>query len=126
MSEPKKILYVEIPNPLHRAIKVIAASEDRLLSEIVCEALSLYALGRQSVLPNVPEQPVPPKSPKNAKSPKSPQARTGPGSLGYVPPMPAVEGEGEESLSEPLPVATDDENPFADDGGDHDLLPDKG
>jgi len=122
VSEPKKILYVEIPNPLHRAIKVIAASEDRLLSEIVCEALSFYALGRQSVLPNVPEQPVPPKSPKNAKSPKSPQARTGPGSLGYVPPMPPAY---EESLSEPLPLAKDGEDPFADDVGE-DLLPDKG
>lgn len=125
MSEPKKILYVEIPTPLHRTIKVIAASEDRLLSEIVSEALRLYAEGRQSVLPNLSGQPLPPKSPKLPKPPKQAPATTGPGSPRYVPPR-SQPLERDEPLSEPLPVARDDENPFTDDGTDDDLLPDKG
>lgn len=119
-----KILYVEIPTPLHRTIKVIAASEDRLLSEIVSEALSLYAEGRRPVLPSLPEQPMPPKSPKPSKSPRQPPATTGPGSPGYVPPR-SVAVEDEEPLCEPLPLAKDGENPFADDGTDDDLLPDE-
>ena len=125
-----KTLYVRVPAEIHRAAKIRAVTEGRLLSDIVTEALQFYLETKASGLAQ-PTQVSQPKSlkeptePKNPKSHRPPPATLGPGSLGYVPPMPALEGEGEESLSEPLPIATDDENPFADDGSDDDLLPDE-
>lgn len=126
-----KTLYVQVPAETHRAAKVRAVTEGRLLSDIVTEALQFYMETKASGLaqPTQASQPKAlkePTEPKNPKSPRQAPATTGPGSPGYVPPRsPPLERD--EPLSEPLPLARDDENPFQDDGSeDGDLLPDAG
>lgn len=115
-----RTLYVEIPASLHRQLRVRAAAEDQLLRDVVAAALAAYLEAAGTSSQGKASRPT-----KVSRPPRQPPATTGPGSPGYVAPM-SPRLERNESLCEPLPVATDDENPFADDGGDHDLLPDKG
>lgn len=125
MSKPNKpkSLYITIPDHLHRASKAAAALEGRLLADVVADAISAYVasrfpqLGAELGSPRSsgnPESLKNPREPKNPKSPRQPQARTGPGSPGYVAPSRSLPVE-DEYVSEPLPIAEDHENPFADD-----------
>lgn len=132
MSIPNrsKSLYIHLPDHVHRVAKAVAALEGRLLSDVVADAISAYVASRFPKLgadlgsPKSSGSPERPKNPKEPKPSRQPPATTGPGSPGYVPPTPPAH---EESLSEPLPIAGEDENPFQDDGSeDGDLLPDAG
>lgn len=125
MENPNKLKSVEIPQNVHRAAKVAAAAEGRRLADVVVDAISAYVAARLPQLRDhlaSPRSSGKPKNPRNPKPPCQPPATTGPGSVGYVAPTPPAY---EESLSEPLPVAGADENPFTDDVGE-DLLPDRG
>lgn len=115
-----RTLYVEIPASLHRQLRVRAAAEDQLLRDVVAAALAAYLEAAGTSSRGKASQPT-----RVSRPPRQPPATTGPGSPGYVPPKsPPLERD--EPLSEPLPVARDDENPFTDDGTDDDLLPETG
>lgn len=126
MTKPNKpkSLYIDLPEHVHRAAKAFAALEGRQLGDTVTDAILAHVACRFPQLGDLSSSTSSgdPKSHENFRKPKSAQARTGPGSAGYVAPTPPAY---EESLSEPLPVAGADENPFQDDGTDDDLLPRK-
>lgn len=49
MPQDYRTLYVDIPAPLHRAAKLIATAEERLLRSVVTEALEQYVARRRAV-----------------------------------------------------------------------------
>lgn len=110
-----RTLYVEIPASLHRQLRVRAAAEDRLLRDVVAAALAAYLGAAGTSSRGKTSQPT-----RVTKSPKQPPAPTGPGSPG------SVLDDIDEDVSEELPLAEDGEDPFADDGGEDDLLPEEG
>ncbi len=119
MTKPNKprSLYITVPENVHRAAKAIAALEGRQLGDVVGDAISAYVADRFPQLGNLgsPRSSGNPKNLKNSKEPnpsRRPLATTGPGSVGYVAPPSLTEDE--EPLSDPLPLARDDEDPFSD------------
>lgn len=123
MKQPNKSksLYIDLPEHVHRSAKAAAALEGRQLGDVVTDAILAYVASR---FPNLgadpgsprplgsPENPKNPTEPKPPKPPKSPPAKSRPGSQAHVP---VVDGEAVD-VSDELPPASPDENPFADEG----------
>jgi hypothetical protein len=59
MSSKKRTLYVEIPENVHRGTKLAAVSQDRLLADVVTDALTEYLRARQ------PHEPAPEAAPRS-------------------------------------------------------------